>query len=69
MGWEGYREGYDDAHYLTTLLDAMRRAKSSGKNMNLVNDTQLWLDKLTIEADLEAMRLEMARRIQALSGS
>ena len=66
LGWEGFREGYDDARYLATLQDAIAKAKASGKHSGLVGRTERWLGDLTVDADLEDWRLEMARRIEAL---
>lgn len=64
LSWEAYREGYDDARYLATLQDAM--AKAAGKHRRLVARTERWLGDLTVNADLDAWRLEMARRTEAL---
>ena len=66
LGWEGYREGADDARYLTTLLDALKKAEAAGKHLDLVRETEQWLDSLGMDADLDAWRLEMARRTEAL---
>ena len=66
LGWEGFREGVDDARYLTTLLAALRMAKASGSHSGLVGQTERWLDEIDIDADLDDLRLEMARRIEAI---
>ena len=66
LSWEGYREGYDDARYLATLQGTMAKAKAAGRHETLVARTQRWLDNLSIHADLDAWRAEMARRIEAL---
>ena len=66
LSWEGYREGYDDARYLATLQSALARAKAAGRHQTLVARTQRWLDNLTVKADLDAWRLEMARRTELL---
>lgn len=66
LGWEGYREGVDDARYLTTLLDALETAKAAGRNLDLVEKTRHWLAGVGMDADLEAWRLEMAGRVEAL---
>ena len=66
LGWEGYREGYDDARYLATLQDAIAKAKAAGKHAELVARTQRWLDNTTVDADLDAWRLEMAHRTEEL---
>jgi hypothetical protein len=64
LSWEGYREGYDDARYLATLQDAIARA--AGKHADFAAETQRWLDNITVDADLDAWRLEMARRTETL---
>jgi hypothetical protein len=66
LGWEGFREGVDDARYLTTLLETLKQSKAAGKHIDLVDNTEQWLESVPIDADLNAMRLEMARRIEAL---
>ncbi|MEO2017878.1 MAG: hypothetical protein ABGZ53_26300 [Fuerstiella sp.] len=66
LSWEGYREGYDDARYLATLHRAMAEAKAAGKHLRLVARTERWLDNLSIHADLDQWRHEMARRTEAL---
>ena len=66
LSWEGYREGYDDARYLATLQNAIARAKTAGKHARLVAETDQWLDNITVDADLDAWRREMARRIELL---
>ena len=67
LSWEGYREGYDDARYLTTLQDAMGEAKAASKHPQLVAQTQRWLDNLSVHTDLDAWRAEMAQRTERLS--
>jgi hypothetical protein len=66
LSWEGYREGYDDARYLATLQDAMAKARAAGKHTELVAQTQRWLDSITVDADLDAWRREMASRTETL---
>jgi hypothetical protein len=66
LNWEAYREGRDDARYLATLQDALAKAKAAGKHANLVARTQRWLDSLSVHADLDEWRAEMARRIETL---
>ena len=66
LAWEGFREGYDDARYLATLQDAIAKAKAAGKHAGLVARTERWLGDITVTADLDAWRLEMARRTEEL---
>ena len=66
LAWEGYREGCDDARYLATLQDAMARAKAAGRHGTLVARTRRWLDDLGVNANLDAWRMEMARRTEVL---
>ena len=66
LSWEGYREGYDDARYLATLQNTMAKARAAGKQTELVVQTQRWLDNITVDAELDAWRREMARRTEAL---
>ena len=66
LSWEAYREGYDDARYLATLQDAIARAKAAGRHERLAARTERWLGDVTVNADLDAWRLEMARRTEAL---
>ena len=67
LAWEGCREGVDDARYLSTLLQELKNAKVAGRHVDLVNETHTWLDGLTMNTALNAMRREMARRIEALA--
>ncbi len=60
LGWEAYREGYDDARYLATLQDAIAKAGERGRQ------AQQWLDSIAVDADLDAWRWEMARQIELL---
>ena len=60
------RHGLDDARYLTTLLHVLKNAKAADRQKELVRETHEWLENLGVDADLDAMRLEMARRIEAL---
>jgi len=66
LSWEAYREGYDDARYLATLQEAIAKAKAAGKHKRLAARMERWLGDVTVDADLDAWRLEMARRTEAL---
>jgi len=66
LSWEAYREGYDDARYLATVQEALAKAKAAGKHKRLVGRTERWLGDVTVDADLDAWRGEMARRTEAL---
>ena len=66
LSWEGFREGVDDARYLATLLEAQKQACADGRHTDLVEQTRNWLDNLDVDTDLDAMRQEMAGRIEAL---
>ena len=66
LSWEGYREGYDDARYLATLQNTMAKARAAGKQTELVAQTRRWLDSITVDANLDAWRREMARRTEML---
>lgn len=66
LGWEGYREGYDDARYLATLKEAMAKATAERKHADLVADTRRWLDHVGVDANLNEWRAEMARRTKKL---
>ena len=66
LAFEGIREGIDDARYLATLQAAM--AAAGPEHAALVASTQAWLDSIDAStADLDAMRLEMAWRIEILA--
>lgn len=66
LSWEAYREGYDDARYLATLLDAMCQARQAERDAEFVAETQRWLDGLRSDADLNDWRREMASRTRGL---
>lgn len=66
LSWEAYREGHDDARYLATLQDALDKASTAQRRPQLVTETENWLAQLSVHADLDAWRREMARRILAL---
>ena len=58
----------DHARYLATLLYAMDQALLQGEHLDLVDDTAQWLAGLNPNTvDLDAMRLEMAWRIEILN--
>ena len=64
LSWEAYREGHDDAHYVTTLLAA---AHDRGVDDPLIDETSRWLEDLdAVAGDLDAIRSEMVQRITAL---
>ena len=57
LQWEGYREGVDDTRYLATLLDAIDKVEpSKGKDADAARK---WLDRLDINGDLDAIRVQM----------
>ena len=67
LGWEGFREGVDDARYLTTLIEALKQARNTGRHIHMAHHTQRWLDSLDMfDTDLDSMRWEMARRTEQL---
>ncbi len=66
LSWEGYREGCDDARYLATLQDALKKAKAAGKHTGAVARTERWLEGIKVNDDLDAWRWEMARRTELL---
>jgi len=65
--WEGFREGVDDVRYLTTLQNAIRLAKSQGKD---TSEAESWLANLKdsdlTSQDLDAVRLQMINYILSL---
>ena len=63
--WEGFREGVDDVRYLSTLLQAVKTAQAAGgEKARRAAATGAWLATLDpSEADLDAVRQEMIRRI------
>ncbi len=68
LSWEAYREGYDDARYMATLEAAMIAAR--GSDGSLVSETARWLSNVdVVHGDLDAIRIEMIRRITALRAS
>jgi hypothetical protein len=68
LDWEGFREGVDDVRYLTTLLDALNRARGRFPNAPLIRETDDWINGIDVDdGDLDAIRGEMASRIIALA--
>ena len=65
--WEGWREGTDDVRYLSTLLAALDHAEQNTRHASLARETRKWLDTITADEDLDALRAEMVRRITRLS--
>ena len=66
LSWEAYREGHDDARYLATLEDALDKAEKAGRHETEVTRTRAWLDRLTLDADLNAWRRDMIRQTELL---
>ncbi len=67
--WEGWREGVDDVRYLSTLLAAVDDAASQPDLANEVSETRRWLDSITGDEDLDALRAGMVRGILGLQRS
>lgn len=69
LQWEGVREGIDDVRYLTTLRTAIAAGKKSAKplTMKLAQESKAWLRTVSIEGDLQDIRLQMAERIILLA--
>jgi len=71
--WEGYREGVDDVRYLNTLLEAIKKAKSTEGKQATVLEAKQYLKKLKdndineTKADLDAIRSKMIDYILRLS--
>ena len=68
LHWEGWREGVDDVRYLTTLADALTRARGRFRDDPLIRETDEWINEMEFATSggLDAIRREMARRIVAL---
>lgn len=65
--FEGWREGIDDIRYAATLERAIREAANCGRD---VDDSRRFLDAITgYEADLDAVRAEIIRRIESLESA
>ena len=67
LHWEGFREGVYDVRYLTTLMARLSEAAGRFPDDPIVEETWKWLRLVDVaNGDLDAIRLEMARRIVAL---
>ncbi len=65
--WEGFREGVDDVKYLTTLINVVRDAKSTGANVEKVEKVERWIRSIDYaNADLDEVRAEIVRNILTL---
>jgi hypothetical protein len=51
---------------VATAQEAMVKAKGAGRAETLVSHAQNWLDNLSIHADLDEWRAEMAHRTETL---
>lgn len=65
--FEGWREGVDDLRYAATLELAIRAATGEGRQVASAQQAQAWLGGLSGKEDLEAVRMEMIRRIDELT--
>jgi len=66
--WEGYREGIDDVRYITTLEEAIKEAKKTGKKRNEVEEAERFLENIDADNDdLDLIRVEITRHIQKLN--
>ena len=66
LQWEGYREGVDDVRYVTTLQDAIERAKRSEKpeKRERAARADAYLANLQVEnRNLDTIRLEVIKQI------
>lgn len=73
IAWEGYREGVDDVRYITTLMQAIKEAKSAKdkKTKEAVVNAEAYLAKLRQDVedhDLNNVRLEVINHILKLRG-
>lgn len=62
--WEGFREGVDDVRYVTTLVNALRKAKTS--KPAAAQQAQRWLNALDPGGDLDKIREQMVEWIMKL---
>jgi hypothetical protein len=60
--WEGFREGVDDIRYLSTLLNAIKKAKEHGIS---TKSAEKWLSKLNTSGDIDEIRLQIVNYILA----
>ena len=81
LQWEGYREGIDDVRYLTTLLDAIEKAKKAHATRSKALDAEQWVRSIRIkdtkgwegfregvdDKDLDQLRRTMVNWILQLS--
>jgi hypothetical protein len=68
--WEGYREGIDDVRYVTTLQQAIEKAKNSANKARaaVAHEAQAYLDRVDVDyGDLEEIRSRMVKYILALT--
>jgi len=68
--WEGYREGIDDVRYVTTLQQAIEKAKKSGDEVRvaIAEEAEKYLDDADVEyGDLDEIRSGMVKYILALA--
>jgi len=67
--WEGYREGVDDVRYVTTLEQAIERARRSGDKAKvaLAEEAQRYLDEVDVRyGDLDEIRSRVVKYILAV---
>jgi hypothetical protein len=66
IAWEGYREGVNDVRYLTTLLNAIKRAKSTGRVAAAIN-AEKYLNSIDVQnGDPDATRSGLVKQIMLL---
>jgi len=65
--WEGFREGVDDVRYLTTLIEAVEAARSTGGDRaREANRAEEWISTIDPQGDLGRLRQEIIDRILSL---
>ena len=70
--WEGYREGVDDVRYVTTLQQAIEKAKSSADKARvaIATEAERYLDRVDVHyGNLDEIRTRMVEFILALNGN